>query len=405
MPTADTLLHLAIALAAVVVAGRLLARGLAWLGQPQVIGEVLAGICLGPSLLGRAAPEVSAFLLPESIAPALGVTAQTGIVLYMLLVGLDLRAQMLRDRLRQAAAAAQGSIAVPFVLGAALSIYLHPTLAAGGASRASFALFMGVAMSITAFPVLARILADRNLSHTPLGVTALTCAALSDVAACVLLAAMALVTQSTVGGALLSGLLDGGVAVHASLAAFLVGVFIPSDSRFAFVLRRSLFGIVTIVLLPAFFAFTGLRTEIGLVSGGAALALTALIIVVATVGKFGGTLAAARLAGMPWRDAASLGILMNARGLMELIVLNIGLDLGVISPMLFTMMVLMALVTTIATAPVLQWLHPALQSLPPVGWGRGSALPGGSSPEGLLHIRSLTTSNRQFDHSTRRRRE
>lgn len=364
MPAADALFHVLLALAAVIVAGQLLGRALARLGQPPVIGEVLAGICLGPSLLGRVAPDVASFILPASIAPALGAIAQVGVILYMLMVGLDLHTQMLRERLRHAAGAAQGSIVVPFLLGAALSVYLYPSLAGDGVPPTNFALFLGVAMSITAFPVLARILTDRNMTRTELGVTALTCAALSDVAACVLLAVLVATTQSALGGALLSGLLKGGLAVHASLAAFLAGVFIPHDSAFAGFFLRRLSRLVTLVLLPAFFAYTGMRTQIGLVTDGTALAVTALIILVATAGKFGGTLAAARLIGMGWRSAASLGILMNTRGLMELIVLNIGLDLGVISPQLFTMMVLMALATTIATTPILQWLHPSLQSLP-----------------------------------------
>ena len=364
MSQADALFHVLLALAAVIVAGQLLGRALAWFGQPPVIGEVLAGICLGPSLLGRIAPDAAAFVLPVSIAPTIGLIAQAGVVLYMLLVGLELHAQMLRDRLRHAIGAAQGSIVVPFILGALLSVYLYPTLAATGVSRTNFALFMGVAMSITAFPVLARILTDRNMTRTELGVTALTCAAVSDVVACALLAMLVGLTQSSVGGALLSGILKGTFAAHASLAAFLAGVFIPPDSSFARVVQRGLSKIVTIVLLPAFFAFTGMRTQIGLVTGGTALAVTVLIILAATAGKFGGTLLAARLTGMGWRHAASLGVLMNTRGLMELIVLNIGLDVGVISPELFTMMVLMALVTTVATTPVLQWLDPALQSLP-----------------------------------------
>jgi Kef-type K+ transport system membrane component KefB len=410
MPQANVLFHVLLALAAVIVAGQLLGRALTWFGQPPVIGEVLAGICLGPSLLGRIAPEVSSYILPAATGPTLGAIAQIGVVLYMFLVGLELSGDLLRGRLRAAVITSHTSIVVPFALGAGLATFLYSRLSAPGVPFVSFALFMGIAMSITAFPVLARILADRRMQHTELGVMALTCAAVDDVTSWCLLAFVVGVTQSTIESAVIVGLLTLGfiaamfilvrpiarrvvarvdvrgpgrdtialtlvgvllsaliterIGVHAIFGAFLFGAVIPHDSRLARLMTDKLESLVTILLLPAFFAFTGLRTQIGLVAGGTALAITALIILVATVGKFGGTLAAARLTGMGWRNAASLGILMNTRGLMELIVLNIGLDLGVISPTLFTMMVIMALATTMATTPVLQWLHPALQSLP-----------------------------------------
>jgi Kef-type K+ transport system membrane component KefB len=383
---------------------------LGWLGQPPVIGEVLGGICLGPSLLGKIAPEVAAYILPQSVAPMLSVIAQIGVVLYMFLVGLEVSADLRRDRVHAAVATSHASIVAPFVLGAALSLFLYPRLATSDVPFTSFALFMAVAMSITAFPVLARILTDRRMTRSELGVVALSCAAADDVTAWCLLAFVVGVTQSTAGagltttalaigfialmfgvvrpvasrilarpemrepgrdaialsliGVLLAALATEQIGVHAIFGAFLFGAVIPHDSALTRTLTEKLEAPVTILLLPAFFAFTGMRTEIALLSGGTALALCSLIIVVATLGKFGGTLAAARVSGMGWRDAASLGVLMNTRGLMELIVLNIGLDLGVISPQLFAMMVLMALVTTLATTPILQWLHPALQSAP-----------------------------------------
>jgi len=260
-------------------------------------------------------------------------------------------------------------------------------------------------MSITAFPVLARILTDRGMSKTELGVVALTCAAADDVTAWCLLALVVGVAQAKMQSALvvamltvgfigvmflvvrpvvvrlvsrsgdrpptreatalalvcllLSSLTTEGIGVHAIFGAFLFGTVIPHDSGLARALTERLEDLVTILLLPAFFAFTGMRTQIGLVSGPSEWLLCGLIILVATAGKFGGTLVAARLTGMDWHRATSLGILMNTRGLMELIVLNIGLDLEVISPTLFTMMVLMALVTTIATTPVLQLFGPS----------------------------------------------
>jgi Kef-type K+ transport system membrane component KefB len=396
----NALLHVLLALAAVIVVGRLLGVLLRAIGQPPVIGEVLAGILLGPSLLGRIAPEAAGYILPVSVAPFLGVVAQLGVVLYMFLIGLELNGELLRDRAHATVATSHASIVAPFVLGSVLALFLYPRLSNGSVSFTSFALFMGVAMSITAFPVLARILTDRGIHKTELGAVALTCAAVDDVTAWCLLAfvigvarariqdalmvsgltlafiaVMALAVRPvvirlvrragnrepaqhalafTLAVLLLSALTTEWIGIHALFGAFLFGAVIPHDSSLARALTRRLEDVVTIMLLPAFFAFTGMRTEIGLVSGVSEWLICGLIVLVATVGKFGGTLVAARLTGMRWRQAASLGILMNTRGLMELIVLNIGLDLAVISPKLFAMMVLMALATTIATTPVLQ---------------------------------------------------
>ncbi len=399
----EVLLHVLLALAAVIITGRFLGRLLRSIGQPPVIGEVLAGIAIGPSLLGRLAPSVSAYVLPTAIAPALSLVAQIGIVLYMFLVGLELNADLVGRRAHATVAISHASIVAPFVLGSMLALLLYPRLSTSDVSFTSFALFMGVAMSITAFPVLARILTDRGMSRTELGVVALTCAAADDVTAWCLLALVVGVTQAAVydavvvalltlafiacmflvirplairlvgrssptppsrlapalalAGLLVSALATNWIGVHAVFGAFLFGAVIPHDSALATTLTTRMKVGVTVLLLPAFFAFTGMRTEIGLVSSTSEWLICGLIVLVATAGKFGGTLAAARLTGMDWRGAASLGVLMNTRGLMQLIVLNIGLDLGVISPTLFTMMVLMALVTTIATTPVLQLLY------------------------------------------------
>ncbi len=398
-------------LAAVVVVGRLLGRAFAAIGQPPVIGEVLGGILLGPSLLGRVAPDVAAYILPGTVAPVLSVVAQLGVILYMFLVGLDLNLDPLRSRARAVLAISHASLLAPFVLGSLLAVYLYPRISTNDVPFTSFALFMGIAMSITAFPVLARILTDRGMSRSELGVIALACAAAADVTAWCLLAFVVGVVQSEVGsallvavytlgfialmffairpavanlvrrrsggdspgqgtvalvlvGMLLSALTTERIGVHAVFGAFLFGAIVPRESSLPRVLTGRLEDLVTILLLPAFFAFTGMRTEIGLVSGAAEWAMCLLIIVVATAGKFGGTLVAARLTGMSWRSAAGLGILMNTRGLMELIVLNIGLDLGVISPTLFTMMVIMALVTTIATTPLLEWVGGGMLAVP-----------------------------------------
>jgi Kef-type K+ transport system membrane component KefB len=288
------------------------------------------------------------------------------------------------------------------VLGSLMALWLFPRVATPGVPFTSFALFMGIATSITAFPVLARILSDRGITRTELGRIALTCAAVDDVTAWCLLAFVVGVAQSslssaslvalltavfvavmfvlvrplvgrlltraggTIGremialtllGVLISALTTEAIGIHAIFGAFLLGAIIPSESVLARTLLARLEDLVTILLLPAYFAFTGMRTSISLVASAEDWIMIALIVLVATVGKFGGTVVAARVTGMAWRQAARLGALMNTRGLMELIVLNIGLDLHVISPTLFTMMVLMALITTIATTPVLNALN------------------------------------------------
>ena len=392
------LAHVLLILMVVVALGRLLSKVFSRLHQPPVIGDVLAGIALGPSLLGRLWPAASDFLLPAEVAGYLNVLAQLGVILYMFVVGLDLNGGLLRDRAHATIAISHASILAPFLLGAVLALWLYPRLSHRGVDFTSFALFLGVAMSVTAFPVLARILTDRGLSKTSLGMMAISCAATDDVTAWCLLALVVGVTQAKVSGAfwviagtlaflaamfllvrplveralwrhdgpltpgktalafvavLASALATEWIGVHAIFGAFLLGAVIPHDSRLAKELTYKLEDFVTVLLLPAFFAFTGMRTRIGLVSGLDAWLMCGLVLLVATFGKFGGTLGAARLAGLSWRDGAALGILMNTRGLMELVVLNIGLDLGVISPTLFAMMVVMAVVTTMATTPVL----------------------------------------------------
>jgi Kef-type K+ transport system membrane component KefB len=386
------------------VTGRLLGLLLHYLGQPPVIGEVVGGILLGPSLLGRVWPEAAAFVLPPSVAPFLGVIAQLGVVLYMFLVGLELNPRVVRERAHATVAISHASIIAPFLLGAALALVLYPRLSSRDVPFTSFALFLGAAMSITAFPVLARILTDHGMQRTPLGIVALGCAATDDVTAWCLLSFVVAVDRAEVGAAvpvlvltaafsafmllvvqpvatrlvarlgevhltpgvvalifmalLLSSITTELIGIHAIYGAFLLGAVIPQDSPVARMFAAKLKDLVTVLLLPAFFALTGMRTRIGLVSGLEQWLVCGLIILVATAGKFGGTLVAARFTGLGWREAAGLGVLMNTRGLMELIVLNMGLDLGVISPTLFAMMVLMALVTTIATTPMLHLFSP-----------------------------------------------
>jgi Kef-type K+ transport system membrane component KefB len=396
--------HLLLALAAVAIAGRLVGAGVRRLGQPAVIGEILAGILLGPSFLGRVSPDVSAYLLPPDLMPTLGLLAQIGVVVYMFLVGLELNLGVVREQLRSTLIISNTSIVVPFALGLALAIYLHPILAPAGVGFTNFALFLGVSMSITAFPVLARILADLGMTQTRIGMLALTAAAVGDVTAWCLLAFVVGVVQSTghslllialmtatfiaimvtvvrplfarlstpavpspeavawtLIALLLSALATEAIGIHAIFGAFMLGAMIPHSSGLARSLEQS-GGLMTLLILPAFFAFTGMRTEIGLVSGGRDWMICGLIVLVATVGKFGGSYVAGRATGLDARYAAGVGVLMNTRGLMELIVLNVGLDLGVISPTLFTMLVIMALATTIATTPILQMLIPEARS-------------------------------------------
>jgi Kef-type K+ transport system membrane component KefB len=330
---------------------------------------------------------------------------QLGVIFYMFLIGVHLDPAIFRGQARLAVVTSKVSIAVPFALGALLSFVLYQPFAPAGGSLGVFALFVGLSMSVTAFPVLARILDDRGLTKTNLGSIALTCAAVNDVVAWFLLALVVGIAKASFGGALqtlvlfvvfvlfmfvvlrplvgklahhvdvrgevghgmlalivvallLSALATEWIGIHALFGAFLFGVILPPKGMLAQYLNHCLHEIVLVFLLPAYFAFTGLRTQIGLIVGLDQWLVCGLIIVVATLGKAGGTIFGARLVGMDWLHASALGALMNTRGLMEIIVLNIGLDLHVLSPTLFAMLVLMAIVTTMATTPVLDRLTP-----------------------------------------------
>ncbi|HEY8021957.1 MAG TPA: cation:proton antiporter [Thermoanaerobaculia bacterium] len=402
-PQVEILLHVLVALVTIIVTARLLGALFKACHQPPVIGEVVAGIVLGPSLLGRLAPGVYAAVLPAAVAPHLNVLAQVGVILFLFLVGLELDTEALRRGTHATIAISHASIVVPFLLGSALALAIYPALSSRDVPFTVFALFLGVSMSVTAFPVLARILTDRGLQSTALGRLALTCAAVGDVTAWCLLAFVVGVVQARIGSALttvgltlayvavvvlavrplmvrlaarvdrkgrltqgatasllvallLSALATEWIGIHALFGAFLLGAVVPHTSLMARELKARLEDLVIVLFLPAFFAFTGLRTQIGLVQGAGQWLLCGVIVLVACLGKFGGSYAAARLTGLPWRKAAALGVLMNTRGLMELVVLNLGLDLKVLSPVLFTMLVLMAVVTTVMTAPILHIL-------------------------------------------------
>jgi len=392
--------HVLLALVIIIIMARLLGSAFHYFHQPPVIGEIIAGILLGPSFLGRISPHVSAYVFPTAVSPFLGVISEVGVILYMFLVGLELDPGLLKRRGHAAVAISHASIIAPFLLGTLLSLILYPRLATGDLRFTAFSLFLGVSMSVTAFPVLARILTDRGMHKSRMGAIALTCAAVDDVTAWCLLALVVAIIQARTAGALVTfgfamafiavmflvvrpmmvrltlaygnrGRLTQGlmavvfvvlllsswatdlIGIHAVFGAFALGAVIPHDSGLARELTDRLEDLLIVLLLPAFFAYTGLRTHIGLVNGVEQWILCGLIILVASAGKFGGSAIAARLTGLNWRDASALGVLMNTRGLVELIVLNIGLDLGVISPTLFAMLVLMALTTTLATTPIL----------------------------------------------------
>jgi Kef-type K+ transport system membrane component KefB/nucleotide-binding universal stress UspA family protein len=377
------------------------------IGQPSVIAEICAGILLGPSVLGWLAPDVFGTLFPPGSLHVVRMVSQIGLLLFMFLVGLELDLRLLRGRLRSSLAISLAGIVLPFALGIALAASLRAEFAPSGVTFGGFAVFMGVAMSITAFPVLARILAERRLLRTRVGTVAIACAAIGDVIAwCILAFAVSIASTTGVGDGvvttllafsyvavmlfgvrpllarlaarvgtsramsqnvvalvlllvIVSGWVSARIGIHVLFGAFLFGVIFPKEGGFARALAEKLEDVVVVLLLPLFFAMSGLRTEIGLLGSANHLAICGAIIAVASVGKFGGSAIAARLTGMSWRESGAIGVLMNTRGLLELIVLNIGLELGLLSPTLFSMMVIMALVTTFVGAPLLQRIYPA----------------------------------------------
>lgn len=398
-PLALLLMQLIVIVAATRLMGGLFSR----VAQPSVIGEMVAGILLGPSLLGMIWSASQSFLFPPSSMPALRLFSQVGVVLYMFLVGVDLDLGRLRQKAHAAVVVSHASIVVPFFLGTALCLFIYPILTPANIQFTPFALFLGIAMSITAFPVLARIIDERGLMSSYLGSTAIACAAVDDVTAWCLLAVVVAIAGATgFGGAtitiamsisfiglmllvvrpqaarlverayrretaskplvasvlifaFLCALFTEVIGIHALFGAFLAGVVTPAHARLRSFLRERLETLVSVLLLPLFFAFTGLRTQIGLLADLEGWLLCLLIICVAVAGKFGGSMFAARWTGISWKNSIGIGVLMNTRGLMELIVLNIGYDMGILSPRIFAMMVIMALVTTFMASPLL-WL-------------------------------------------------
>jgi Kef-type K+ transport system membrane component KefB len=387
------------------------ARLIGWLfrkiHQPRVIGEMVAGILLGPSLFGWLAPGLHETLFPAASLGYLSALSYVGLLLFMFLVGLELDLTHLRELGRAAIVTSQVSIILPFVFGSLFALYLYPRLSEPSISAVGFVLFMGAAMSVTAFPVLARILAEHNMLRTRIGSVAITCAAVDDVTAWCILAGIIVIVRSSssalplwlmltglVGFVLLmllvvrrvavnlrslyqkrgsltadtiaiilllvltSSLITESLGVHALFGAFLAGVVMPRHPGLTRELSQKFEAVVVVLLLPLYFALTGLRSSFFLIAGARMWFYAAAIIVLAVAGKWGGSMISARMNGMTWRESAAVGVLLNTRGLVELVILNIGLDLGVLSPALFSMMVLMALITTLMTTPLLNWIHP-----------------------------------------------
>jgi Kef-type K+ transport system membrane component KefB len=395
----------------IIVASRVVGALLGRFRQPQVVGEMLAGILLGPSLLGAVAPAVYQNLFPTGSLRFLNALSQIGLLLFMFLVGVELDLRFLRERGHAAILTSHASITAPLFLGSGLAIILYPRLSDSSVPFFRFALFLGVAMSITAFPVLARILAERGLQSTPLGSTVIACAAVDDVTAWCLLATVVAIaregtssthlwltmaglvafvlfmvgivrpllaaayrraipnglSQHMVGGIIVvilaSALTTEWLGIHALFGAFLAGVIMPREISLLSELQKRFEDVLECLLLPLFFAYTGLRMSIGLLQSWELWLLCLAVLATAVAGKFGGSTLAAGLSGVSWREASVIGALMNTRGLVELIVLNVGLDLKVISPTLFTMMVLMTLITTLMTTPFLEWLYPATRKM------------------------------------------
>jgi Kef-type K+ transport system membrane component KefB len=386
----------------IVMAARLCGTFMTKMRQPAVIGEMIAGILLGPSLLGWLWPGFFYFAFPASSLEALRLFSQIGVCLFMFVVGMELDVRQLRHQASTAVVVSQVSILFPYLLGVVSSLFLYSTLAGPHTTFPAFALFVGISMSITAFPVLARILEERALTKTPLGSTALVCAATDDVSAWCILAVVVAIAKATsfasavlsiglvvlfvcvmlfwikprlprwIGPAAQEGRLPGkGVTagvliflfgsalvtdvlgIHALFGSFLAGVVMPARGEFRDFLKLRLENFSSVFLLPVFFAFTGLRTQIGLLNETSGWLICLGLIAVATLGKLGGAMFTARLTGVNWIDSFALGALMNTRGLVELIALNVGYDLKILSPRLFTMLVIMALFTTCMTGPLL----------------------------------------------------
>ena len=387
----------------------LVARFFGWffkkIGQPTVIGEILAGILLGPSLLGLYFPEFSLALFPKESLGNLQFLSQIGLILFMFVIGMELDIKVLKNKANDAVVISHASIIIPFALGMGLAYFVYDSFAPEGTQFISFALFLGIAMSITAFPVLARIIQERGMHKTKLGTVIITCAAADDITAwCILAIVIAIVKAGSFVSALytialaalyvivmlklvrpflkrigdvnaekthltksivaiffimliFSAWATEVIGIHALFGAFMAGAIMPENTKFRDIFIEKVEDVALVLLLPLFFVFTGLRTQIGLLNDIYLWKITGVIILVAVAGKFIGSALAARFVGQNWKDSLIIGALMNTRGLMELVVLNIGYDLGILTPEIFAMMVIMALVTTFMTGPALDLIE------------------------------------------------
>jgi len=387
----------------------LVARFFGWffkkIGQPTVIGEILAGILLGPSLLGLYFPEFSLALFPKESLGNLQFLSQIGLILFMFVIGMELDIKVLKNKANDAVVISHASIIIPFALGMGLAYFVYDAFAPEGTQFISFALFLGIAMSITAFPVLARIIQERGMHKTKLGTVIITCAAADDITAwCILAIVIAIVKAGSFVSALytialaalyvivmlklvrpflkrigdvnaekthltksivaiffimliFSAWATEVIGIHALFGAFMAGAIMPENTKFRDIFIEKVEDVALVLLLPLFFVFTGLRTQIGLLNDIYLWKITGVIILVAVAGKFIGSALASRFVGQNWKDSLIIGALMNTRGLMELVVLNIGYDLGILTPEIFAMMVIMALVTTFMTGPALDLIE------------------------------------------------
>lgn len=387
----------------------LVARLFGWIcmkiKQPTVIGEMIAGIVLGPSLVGMYFPEFSAFLFPKESLGNLQFLSQIGLILFMYIVGMELDLSVLRKKAHDAVVISHASIIIPFALGIGLSYFVYREFAPEGIQFTSFALFIAISMSITAFPVLARIVQERNLQKTKLGTVVITCAAADDITAwCILAAVIAIVKAGSFASSIyvilmaiayvflmikivrpflkrigdlqagkntinkpmvaiffltliLSAYATEVIGIHALFGAFMAGAIMPENAKFRTLFIDKVEDVALVLLLPLFFVFTGLRTQIGLLNDTHLWMTAGFIILTAVVGKFAGSALTAKFLGINWKESLTIGALMNTRGLMELIVLNIGYDLGVLSPEIFAMLVIMALFTTFMTGPALDFIN------------------------------------------------
>jgi Kef-type K+ transport system membrane component KefB len=390
--------------AVILVVCQLVGRLAQKLGQPQVIGEMIAGVTLGPSLFGLLAPELQQALFPRQTMDTLYVVAQLGIGLYMFLVGTEFRGDHFRARYKSALSVSLAGIVVPFVLAFLLAPWLItiPGLFSVKTQLLQASLFLGAAIAITAFPMLARIIHERGLTGTPLGTLTLTAGAIDDAAAWCILAIVLASFGKSWGGAYLA--IGGGAAfaafmillgrhwlrrladhvlpdqplsatmmavllvlfclsawamdaigVHAVFGGFILGICMPKGALTE-KLRASLHLFVVVFLLPIFFTFSGLNTHLGVILQPQILLAAAAILLASFCGKGLACWAAARATGENNRDAMAIGALMNARGLMELILINIGLQAGIIEPGLFSILVLMAIVSTLMATPLFNWI-------------------------------------------------